>query len=117
MAEHAPPDGHPERPARLAAALAGVRAAALELVEREAEPAPAAAIAAVHGDDYVEALDAACAHGGWIDADTWVGPASALAYRLAAGAGLQAVAGVLRGEAAGAFCAVRPPGHHAGPEG
>jgi acetoin utilization deacetylase AcuC-like enzyme len=117
MAEHAPPDGHPERPARLGAALAGLRTAAVEVVELPAEPAPAAAIAAVHGEEYVEALDAACAQGGWIDGDTWVGPASALAYRLAAGAGLQAVDAVLRGGAAGALCAVRPPGHHAGPHG
>lgn len=48
-----------------------------------------------------------------IDADTLVGPGSVRAARLAAGAALDAVKRVLAGEHRRAFCAVRPPGHHA----
>jgi acetoin utilization deacetylase AcuC-like enzyme len=112
---HDPPGGHPERPARLAAALAGVRAGAGRLVEQEAPEAAAADLERVHPAAYLEALDAVSATGAWLDADTWAGPGSERAYRRAAGAAVAAVGAVLGGEAGGAFCAVRPPGHHALP--
>jgi acetoin utilization deacetylase AcuC-like enzyme len=48
-----------------------------------------------------------------LDPDTVLSPASAEAALRAAGAGLAAVDAVLRGQARRAFCAVRPPGHHA----
>ena len=51
--------------------------------------------------------------GGWIDGDTHASPGSWHAARLAAGAGLTAVHALRHGDADGAFCAVRPPGHHA----
>ena len=49
-----------------------------------------------------------------LDPDTFVGAGSAAAALRAAGAGVVAVDAVLAGEATRAFCAVRPPGHHAG---
>lgn len=48
-----------------------------------------------------------------IDADTSINKYSLRAARLAAGAGLQAVQSVMSGDHSSAFCAVRPPGHHA----
>ena len=53
--------------------------------------------------------------GGWLDADTAMNAASYDAALLAAGAGLSAVEALDAGEADSAFCAVRPPGHHATP--
>lgn len=57
--------------------------------------------------------DLAIAGGGTIDADTLVCDASWDAARYAAGAGIDAVTRLKAGEADSAFCAVRPPGHHA----
>jgi acetoin utilization deacetylase AcuC-like enzyme len=114
-AAHVPPGGHPERPQRLAATLAGLRAGA-SLVEEAPPLASRAQLERVHPARQLDALDAACARGGWIDADTWAGPGSAEALRRAAGAGARAVAAVLAGEHRTAFCCVRPPGHHARPE-
>jgi acetoin utilization deacetylase AcuC-like enzyme len=48
-----------------------------------------------------------------VEVDTWVSPGSAFAARLAAGAVVDAVSAVISGPARVAFCAVRPPGHHA----
>src|SRR5690606_36654322 len=53
--------------------------------------------------------------GGWIDADTTASADSFEAAVLAAGAGLTAVEELDEGDADAAFCAVRPPGHHATP--
>jgi acetoin utilization deacetylase AcuC-like enzyme len=113
-AEHDPPGGHPESPARLTAALAGARAVA-DVSDRLAREATAVELERVHPRAFLEALDEAAAVGGWLDPDTWVGPGSMRATRLAAGAACEAVGEVLAGNAASAFCAVRPPGHHAGP--
>jgi acetoin utilization deacetylase AcuC-like enzyme len=61
------------------------------------------------------ALSAALARegGGWLDPDTHVSPRSVEAALAAAGAVTGATLAVLAGEAREAFCAVRPPGHHA----
>src|SRR5689334_20358966 len=115
MADHAPPDGHPERPARLPAALRGARAAGVEIEERAAQPAAREALLRVHPEAYLDAIDEACARGGWIDADTYAHPPSREAYLRAAGAAVAAAEAVWRRELDGALCLVRPPGHHAAP--
>ncbi|HLR12916.1 MAG TPA: histone deacetylase family protein [Burkholderiaceae bacterium] len=51
-----------------------------------------------------------------IDPDTIMNPQTLAAARLAAGAGLEAVDALMRGDHRVAFCAVRPPGHHATPD-
>jgi acetoin utilization deacetylase AcuC-like enzyme len=117
MAAH-DPAGHPERPERLAAVESGVADGATEAgatIERPAVvPADADALERVHPRPYLELLDdAARQGGGWIDADTFIGPASMNAARLAAGATIQAAVAAARGEAEVAFAVVRPPGHHA----
>lgn len=117
MEAHRPP-GHPERPERLAAVAAGVTdGAASAGAELELRPVIAAEdemLARVHPRPHLDALDeVARSGGGWIDADTFVGPGSLAAARMAVGATVQAAFAVVRGEAAVAFAVVRPPGHHA----
>jgi len=110
--------GHPERPARLDAVQKGIDDAGLRdaLVPFEPQPAPREAIEAVHPGRYLLGLEELTAMGGGhIDADTVVSEDSYAALLLAAGAGLDAVARLDEGEADAAFCAVRPPGHHATP--
>ena len=116
--EHDPGRHHPESPARLRAvlrALDGPDFARLE--RREAPEAEFDDIARVHPRRFVEALlDAVPAQGHvGIDADTVMSPASGRAALRAAGAVVAAVDAVIAGEADNAFCAVRPPGHHAEP--
>ncbi|SFZ86061.1 Acetoin utilization deacetylase AcuC [Devosia enhydra] len=113
---HVTPAGHPERPDRLRAveeALAGQRFAAL--VRRDAPSADLGLAELVHGPGYLDILRRARpAEGiGQIDADTFVSSRSLDVASTAIGAGLAALDAVLLGEADNAFCAIRPPGHHA----
>jgi acetoin utilization deacetylase AcuC-like enzyme len=117
MSGHRPP-GHPERPERIDAVDAGVADGAAEAgagLERPAVlPAAADALERIHPAPYLELLDDAAGQGGgWIDADTYIGPESMVAARLAAGATIQAAIAATGREATVAFAAVRPPGHHA----
>jgi len=106
--------GHPERPARRAAAADGVRDGAALLREEAVEPATHAELAAVHDPAYLALLaEADTQGGGWLDPDTYVARGSMTAARLAAGATLRAARAIAAGDAAIAFAVVRPPGHHA----
>jgi acetoin utilization deacetylase AcuC-like enzyme len=116
--EHDPGSYHPESPARLRAVLEALEAPEFARLERR--DAPEAAIedlARVHPRLFVERLLAAVPQTGHvaIDADTVMSPASGRAALRAAGAVAAAVDAVVAGEADNAFCAVRPPGHHAEP--
>jgi acetoin utilization deacetylase AcuC-like enzyme len=110
--------GHPEAPARRAAAMAGVEAAAAEMATTLLRPAVAPAgnpeLELVHDRAYLRLLAATAARGGrWLDPDTYLVPGSWEAARLAAGATLQAARAVSDPGVRVAFAAVRPPGHHA----
>jgi acetoin utilization deacetylase AcuC-like enzyme len=116
--DHEPVRGHPERPARLQAVLEGIAAAGVSegVVPLAPRPATRAELGRVHDAGHLDALERLDAGGGgWIDADTAMGEGSLDAARLAAGAGLAAIDALDRGEGVAAFCAVRPPGHHATP--
>jgi acetoin utilization deacetylase AcuC-like enzyme len=107
---------HPERPARLDAVLDGVRRADLTdaVVPFEPSPATRLELERVHDAHYIDTVQHFCAQGGGrIDPDTGANTASFEVAVLAAGAGLDAVERLDRGEGDAAFCAVRPPGHHA----
>jgi len=108
---------HPERPERLQVIR---EALARQGVERHlrfltAPAADRALLTQVHDPAYLEALATSIPVRGrtWLDADTPVSPASWEAALHAAGAVAAAVDGVLDGSYLRAFCAVRPPGHHA----
>src|SRR5688572_8932551 len=114
--EHLTGGGHPERPSRMQAVAAGATSPELggAVVALEPRPATRAELERVHPAWYLDRLDEMAAQGGgWIDADTRMSGRSADAARLAAGAGLAAIEALEQGVAEAAFCAVRPPGHHA----
>jgi acetoin utilization deacetylase AcuC-like enzyme len=97
---HAPgPHLHAESPARLQALHARFPEFA------EAPPATREQLQRVHSSAYVDAVDAIDGEV-WLDPDTYAGPTTCEAARLAAGAAIAAV------EREG-FALVRPPGHHA----
>jgi len=113
---HDPGPGHVERPARLRAVLQALdhdRYAALERVE--APLATREQLLRVHSAAHVEHILASAPNEGThqLDADTWMSPDSVEAALRAAGAAVAAVDAVMAGENQRAFCAVRPPGHHA----
>jgi len=114
--EHEAGPGHPERPARVEAAVRGIGSAGLGDAVTWIEPRPASVheLALVHDVGYIEAIQRFCERGGGaLTGDTGAGAGSWAAALVAAGSGLDAVVRLDRGEADAAFCAVRPPGHHA----
>jgi acetoin utilization deacetylase AcuC-like enzyme len=110
--------GHPERADRLRAIDDALAAPAFKALQREEAPlADLAAIERLHPKAYVEMVRAAipARDHNWLDPDTVVSPGSWEAALRATGATLHAVDQVMGGKVDNAFCAVRPPGHHAEP--
>ncbi|HEX9490400.1 MAG TPA: histone deacetylase family protein [Stellaceae bacterium] len=117
--EHDPGSHHPESPDRLRAVLAGLsRPDFTRVKRREAPRADLDEVARVHPRPFIEAVLAAVPARGHaaLDPDTVLSPRSGEAALRAVGAVCAAVDAVVGGEADNAFCAVRPPGHHAEPE-
>jgi acetoin utilization deacetylase AcuC-like enzyme len=121
--QHDPGPGHPEQPARIRAIQAILereerKGGLVGILRREPERATQAQIERVHTPRYVERILNAIPDDGDVrlDADTVVSPGSGEAALRAAGAAIDAVDAVIAGDAANAFCALRPPGHHAEPE-
>lgn len=117
MSDHQPGVGHPERPERLAAVLAALDDAGLARDRREASEASVLDLERLHPADYVANILNAAPESGRVslDADTHLSPGSVRAARLAAGAVIDATRAVMAGQMTRAFCAIRPPGHHAEP--
>jgi acetoin utilization deacetylase AcuC-like enzyme len=110
--------GHPERADRLRAIDNALAAPAFKTLKREEAPlADLALIERLHPEAYVEMVRAAIPKQdhAWLDPDTVVSPGSWEAALRANGAAIYAVDQVMAGKADNAFCAVRPPGHHAEP--
>ncbi|NBP73686.1 MAG: histone deacetylase family protein [Alphaproteobacteria bacterium] len=117
--EHEPGPQHPESPDRLRMIDRVLGAEAFATLDRRApELAERSQIARAHPKDYVNRVLANIPAEGYtrVDADTIVSPRSGEAALRAAGALIGAVDAVMTGEADNAFCAIRPPGHHAEPE-
>lgn len=112
---HDPGPLHAERPARLQAVLEALREALPDAAWHEAPRATRGQLLRVHTSELLaQVLDTRVGSGtAQLDPDTFLSPASAEAALRAAGAGVAAVDAVLGGQAHRAFCAVRPPGHHA----
>ncbi|MBM3515528.1 MAG: histone deacetylase family protein [Alphaproteobacteria bacterium] len=107
---------HPERPDRLRSVLKALEQPTFHDLKRaEAPAATVDQMALAHPRDFVKRLVAAMPDRGLssIDGDTVISPGTAKAMPRAAGAVIRAVDAVMSGEADNAFCAVRPPGHHA----
>ncbi len=115
--QHQTTPGHPERPARLVAILENLIAQDFysELVYIEPNSAGLEWIKIVHADEYIERVRASC-QDGTVYLDSPDVPISRRSYEvalMAAGGVLNAVDAVMEKKVANAFCAVRPPGHHA----
>ena len=117
--EHDTGHGHPERPDRLRAVHAALDLALFpDLLRVEAGCASPEDLIRVHDQDYVERILKLRPEPGELialDADTMVSTGSVEAALRAAGAAIEAVDLVMRGDANSVFVATRPPGHHAEP--
>ncbi|TFW07403.1 histone deacetylase family protein [Oxalobacteraceae bacterium OM1] len=110
---------HPECPARLEAIEDQLIASRIDafLEQREAPEVDMADIERVHSNEAVARVRDNVPIAGYypLDADTLLNPYSWNAAMRAAGAAVAATDAVIAGELQNAFCAVRPPGHHARP--
>lgn len=113
--DHRPGAGHPESPERLASVVQALKAALPGLEWRQAPAALRSQLARAHADSLIDTILGADLSAGEfrLDPDTVMGEHSREAALRCAGAGVAAVDAVLGGQATRAFCAVRPPGHHA----
>ena len=113
---HVTPPGHPERPDRLRVIQSVLEAEEFAYLVREEAPlADDEQLRRVHPASYINVLTARLPNEGFvaIDGDTFLSPGTMTAARRAAGAQVQAVDMIMGGEVCNAFCAIRPPGHHA----
>jgi acetoin utilization deacetylase AcuC-like enzyme len=114
-------EGHPECPQRLEAIADHLLATGLDIAldYRDATPATAEQLARAHSVGYVSELQnllqdvASARRPRALDPDTVASPGTGLAALMAAGAALAATDAVIGGSVDNAFCAIRPPGHHA----
>jgi len=113
--EHRTPPGHPESPRRLRSILDQVEAGGLlaRLTSIPVTPATPEALLAVHDPVYLDEL--ALPGERYLDPDTFISSHSRNAALAAAGAACGALESCRAAEISRAFCAVRPPGHHAEP--
>jgi acetoin utilization deacetylase AcuC-like enzyme len=109
--------GHPESPDRLRAICAQLQSSGTwsrlhQITPRRAERQW---IERIHRASYVESLERRSPAKGYasLDPDTSMSPGTLDAAYLAAGGALAAVDAIMNGDIDQAFCAVRPPGHHA----
>ncbi|HEX5515120.1 MAG TPA: histone deacetylase family protein [Gammaproteobacteria bacterium] len=117
--EHDTGPNHPESIARLQTVLSALEGPVFQFMQRQEAPqATIEQLARVHDRSYVERMLASlpAEDHAMLDNDTVVSPGSGEAALRAAGAVCLAVDAVMAGEAQRAFCAVRPPGHHAEPD-
>jgi acetoin utilization deacetylase AcuC-like enzyme len=109
--------GHPESPQRLRAVLAAIEASGLasSLDVRQAPQATREQLERVHAREHVDLIHDCAPDAGYayLDPDTSMNASSLSAALRAAGALVAATDAVMSGPARRAFCAVRPPGHHA----
>jgi len=116
FADHVTPQGHPERADRIAAVEeALLRSRFDKLIRREAPSGDLTLAELVHDGRYLARLrDARPAEGiGQLDPDTFISANSLAVAATGLGGALDALDAVLLGEVDNAFCAIRPPGHHA----
>lgn len=120
---HQVPAGHPERPERYHAVMKAIKHLDHDWTEKQAIQADYKQLEAVHSQVYLDKIFATfenmnSEHEGptQLDADTFVSQKSLQAALCGVGAACLAVDSVLSGDTNTAFCAMRPPGHHAEPD-
>lgn len=115
--DHIPDEQHPECPARLTAINDQLIRSGMDfvIVKKDADDAPLNALYKAHSKAHVDLVFSQIPNENheWIDPDTLVTPGSKAAALKAAGAAVGAVDDVMTTLNKQAFCAVRPPGHHA----
>ena len=114
--DHLTPSGHPERPDRLRAIDRALEDERFQMLAREQAPvATLDMIVHCHPRDYVEEIRNANPSQGMVrlDADTSMSPGTFEAVLRAIGGAAMATDEVMAGKIHNAFCAIRPPGHHA----
>lgn len=109
---------HPESPERLTAIDSRLQMQGIkpDLICFQARPVQVSQLRRAHHRNYIENifnLGTTTKNPISLDSDTAIGPGSLDAALVASGAGCQAVDTILNGTIDRAFCAVRPPGHHA----
>ena len=108
--------GHPEGKERLVALIEHLQKKGLLEQLKSIQPRPASVeqIEAAHDSSYIRRVETMCENGGgMLDPDTQVGSESYKAALMAAGGVMAAADAVINKKVKNAFCAVRPPGHHA----
>jgi len=115
--DHKTTEGHPESPQRLTAIVRRLEETGLhgELLHLPVTPVAAKWLHTIHTPAYVQRVKRSCDEGdAYLDSlDVPISRKSYEAALMAAGGVLSAVDAVVHGEIRNAFCAVRPPGHHA----
>ena len=106
---------HPESPQRLVAINQAIEPLLNDLVLVSPIKVSTSIIESVHSLEYIENIESMSEYGGSIDSDTICSLDSYDAASMAVGAGVVALNGIKEGKFERAFCAVRPPGHHATP--
>jgi acetoin utilization deacetylase AcuC-like enzyme/formylglycine-generating enzyme required for sulfatase activity len=115
--EHKTTPGHPESPERLVRIIKQLKDKGLysQLVKLKPKPAENRWIETIHSPEYIERAKSSCENGATY-LDTGDVPISRKSYEaavMAAGGVLTAIDAVMEHKVTNAFCAVRPPGHHA----
>src|SRR5262245_34431168 len=107
---------HPECAERLVSIISHLRKTDLwpQLIQISPREATEEELAWAHTPSHIRDMKEFCEKGGgWLDGDTYALPSPYLVAKLAAGAVLSSIEEIAAGKAKTAFCAVRPPGHHA----
>ena len=108
---------HPERPERLRAVINRLVETGMtqDMKVKLAEELSDDVLTHVHPSKYIETINRSepTISTVSLDPDTYMSPGSLRAAKLAAGACVAAVSDILREKTDRAFCAIRPPGHHA----
>ncbi len=115
--EHITTPGHPETTGRLVAITERLKASGLysQLVKLSPKPVTYEWLTTVHSPEYIQRVRESCEEGaGYLDSmDVPISTESYEAALMAAGGVLSAIDAVVEKKVKNAFCAVRPPGHHA----